>query len=226
MAESAEYNQLLKRLEKTERNAQIARDWVEIANLHGRYNHLCLGHYWDKIVDELFAKKTPGVKCEIVESGVFHGLDGVRKVFVDMLGKLYNYEGNCAIHQITTPVIQVQKDMKTAKGMWFHMGFNTFFDPEKGVIPIWQSIKYNHIFVKEGGLWKFWDYRAHLLIRSSYEKAWVEEPVIQGSTIKGTVEVEAPKPDEPTSFHEPYPGKKGSWRGFPLPPEYVDLDNL
>jgi hypothetical protein len=54
---------------KTERNAQIARDYVEISNLHGRYNHLCLGHYWDKIVDELFAQKTPGVKVEIVESG-------------------------------------------------------------------------------------------------------------------------------------------------------------
>ena len=30
---------------------------------------------------------------------MFHGLDGARKVFVDMLGKLYNYEGNCAIHE-------------------------------------------------------------------------------------------------------------------------------
>ena len=58
-------------------------------------------------------------------------------------------------------------------------------------------------------MWKFWDYRAHLVIRSSYEKAWVDEPVIQGSTIKGTVEIEAPKPDEPTSFHQPYPGRFG-----------------
>ena len=71
------YDELIKRLVKAERNAQIARDWVEISNLHGRYNHLILGHNWDRVVDELFARKTPGVKCEIVESGVFHGLDGV-----------------------------------------------------------------------------------------------------------------------------------------------------
>jgi hypothetical protein len=51
----------------------------------------------------------------------------------------------------------------------------------------------------------------------------VEEPVIQGSTIKGPEEVKAPKPDEPTSFHQPYPGKKGHWAGLPLPPEYIEL---
>jgi hypothetical protein len=220
----AKYDELLKRLEQTERNAQIARDWVEISNLHGRYNHLILGHHWDQVIDELFAQKTPGVKAEIVESGVFHGLDGVRRVFVDMLGKLYNYEGNCALHQITTPVIQVQPDMKTAKGMWFHFGFNTFDDPVKGVIPVWQSIRYNHIFVKEDGQWKFWDYRAYLLIRSSYERGWVDEPVIQASQIQGAAPSDAPQPDEPTSFHDPYPGRHGHWDGLPLPPEYIDLD--
>jgi hypothetical protein len=68
MAAQPSYEELLQRLDKVERNAQIARDYVEISNLHGRYNHLCLGHYWDKIVDELFAQKTPGVKVEIVES--------------------------------------------------------------------------------------------------------------------------------------------------------------
>jgi hypothetical protein len=224
MADQPSYEELLKRLEKVERNAQIARDWTEISNLHGRYNHLCLGHSWDQIVDELFAQETPGIKVEIVESGVFHGLEGARKVFVDMLGKLYHYDGNCAIHELTTPIIQIQPDMKTAKGMWFHVGFNTFLDPVKGVVPIFQVIKYNHIFVKEGNQWKFWDYRAHLLIRSSYEKGWVDEPVIQGSAIQGANPIEAPKPDEPTSFHEPYSGRHGNHSGLPMPPEYIDLD--
>jgi len=71
MTKSIEYQSLLQRIERTELNAQISRDWVEISNLHGRYNHLCMGHYWDKICDELFAKNTPSVKAEIVESDVF-----------------------------------------------------------------------------------------------------------------------------------------------------------
>jgi hypothetical protein len=157
---------------------------------------------------------------------VFHGLEGARRVFVDMLGKLYNYEGNCAIHELTTPIIQVQRDMNTAKGMWYHVGFNTFLDPVKGVIPIWQVIKYNHILVKEDGQWKFWDYRAHLLLRSSFDKGWVDEPVIQGSAIQGAMPLEAPTPDEPSSFHEPYSGRHGHHSGLPMPPEYVDLDDI
>ena len=226
----AKYDELLKRLEKTERNAQIARDWVEISNLHGRYNHYVLGHHWERIVDELFATKTPGVKIEVVESGVFHGIEGVRKLFVDMLGKLYDYPGNCAIHEITTPVIQVQPDMKTAKGMWYHVGFNTFDDPEKGVVPIWQVIKYNHVFVKEDGQWKWLEYGAHLLIRSSYERAWVDEPVIMASQIQGAEPTDAPRrgradlvpravrrqgqhaqrPSAAARVHRPrYPGLKG-----------------
>ena len=85
-------------------------------------------------------------------------------------------------------------------------------------------IKYNHVFVKEDGQWKFLDYRAHLLIRSSFEKGWVDEPVIQGSAIQGERPDEAPEPDEPTSFHEPYSGREGNHTGLPMPPEYVDLD--
>ena len=220
----ADYEALEKRLAKAERDAEIARDWVEISNLHGRYNHYVLGHYWERIVDELFAQHTEGVKIEVVESGVFYGIEGVRKLFVDMLGKLYDYPGNCAIHEITTPVIQIQPDMKTAKGMWYHVGFNTFEDPEKGVVPIWQVIKYNHVFVKEDGQWKWLEYGAHLLIRSSYEKAWVDEPVIMASQIQGAEPTDAPVPDAPTTVHEPYGGRTGVHSGLPLPPEYIDLD--
>src|SRR4030042_1757804 len=92
--------QILKRLEKLEKQVQRNTDYIEISNLHGRYNHLLLGHHWEKIVDEMFAKKTPGVKAEIVESGVFHGLEGVKKVFIEMLGKLYNSKGKPALPEL------------------------------------------------------------------------------------------------------------------------------
>lgn len=207
----------LERLEKLEKEVERLQAFRDIANLHGRYNHLVLGHYWDKIL-EMFAQKTPGVKVEICESGVFHGLEGVRKVFVDMLGKLYNYEGNCAVHELTTPVIEVGKDCRTAKGMWYTWGANTFLHPEQGVIAIWQVIKYNHTFVKEDGEWKFLDFRAHLVFRSPFDKGWVKEPYIQGSTIKGPDQDEVIMSDEPTSFHQPY-NPKGHYPGLPLPPE-------
>ena len=221
------YEELLKRLEKTERNAQIARDWVEISNLHGRYNHLCLGHYWDKIVDELFAQKTPGVKVEIVESGVFHGLDGARKVFVDMLGKLYHYEGNCAIHELTTPIIQVQKDMNTAKGMWYHVGLQHL--PRPG------QRRHPHLAGDQ--------VQPHLRERRrAVEVLGLSGPSAHPQLLREGLGGRAGHPgqrhprgeaggcsdsrDEPTSFHEPYPGRYGNHSGLPMPPEYVDLDSL
>ena len=104
-----------------------------------------------------------------------------------MLGKLYNYKGNCAVHELTTPVIEVSKDGQTARGMWYTWGANTFLHPEQGVIAVWQVIKYNHKFVKEDGKWKFWDYRAHLVFRSPFDKGWVKEPYIQGALSRGQI---------------------------------------
>ena len=139
------YNsQILQRLEKLEKQVERTRAYIEISNLHGRYNHLLLGHHWEKIVDEMFAKKTPCVKAEIVESGVFHGLEGVKKVFIEMLGKLYNYKGNLALHELTTPVIEVSEDGQSALGMWYTWGANTFYDPDAGTVAIWQVIKYKN----------------------------------------------------------------------------------
>jgi hypothetical protein len=212
---------LLERLEKMELEVQRLQAYRDIANMHGRYNHLLLGHYWKTIVDEMFAKKTPGVKAEIAESGVYHGIEGVRKVFIDVLGKLYNYKGNFALHELTTPVIEVSKDCKTARGMWYTWGANTFLDPKKGVIAIWQALRYNHIFVKEDGEWKFWDYRAHLIFRSPFDKGWIKEPYIQGSTIQGPDPDKAIKSDEPTSFHQPFDPNMDDYPGLPLPPEPV-----
>jgi len=205
------------RLERLERQVQRVTDYQEISNLHGRYNHLVLGHHWEPIL-AMFAQHTPGVTAEVAESGVFHGTEGVRRVFVDMLGKLYNYPGMLALHELTTPVIEVARDGRTAKGMWFTWGANTNNHPQRGLIPIWQSLRYNHTFVKEDGAWKFLNFRAHLIIRSSFDKGWVQEPYITGSTIKGQDEVAAPRSDAPTTFHDPYDPAR-HYEGLPLPPE-------
>ncbi|MGC3981154.1 MAG: nuclear transport factor 2 family protein [Steroidobacteraceae bacterium] len=204
------------RFERLEREVQRVRDWQDISNLHGRYNHLVLGHHWQPILD-MFSH-SPEVTAEVAESGVFHGTEGVHKVFVDMLGKLYNYTGMLALHELTTPVIEVAQDGKTAKGMWFTWGANTNNHPQRGLIPIWQSLKYNHVFIKEEGRWKFLHFRAHLIIRSSFDQGWIKEPYIGGSTIKGTDAAAVIQSDAPTTFHDPYDPTQ-HYQGLPLPPE-------
>lgn len=208
----------IERIERLEREVQKVRDWQEISNLHGRYNHLVLGHHWEAIL-KLFAQKNPGLTVEVAESGVFYGAAGLRKVFIDMLGKLYNYRGNFALHELTTPVIQVAQDGKTAKGMWFTWGANTNNHPQQGLIPIWQALKYNHTFVKEDGEWKYLEFRAHLIFRSPFDKGWIKEAYIGGSTIKGTDPSKELQSDAPTTFHDPYDPTQEHYAGLPLPPE-------
>jgi hypothetical protein len=52
-----------------------------------------------------------------------------------------------------------------------------------------------------------------------------EDAYIAPSAIQGSAPAEAPTPDEPSSFHEPYSGRHGHHSGLPMPPEYVDLDS-
>jgi hypothetical protein len=158
--------------------------------------------------------------AQIAESGEFRGIDGVRRVFIEMLGKLYNYDGNCAVHELTTPVIEVSKDATTAQGMWYTWGPNTFKDPAKGVIAIWQVLKFFHDFVKENGEWRIHKFRGILVFRSAFEKGWVKEPCIQGSTIKGPDNENIIASDAPGTVYPIY-DPNGQFAGLPFPPDPV-----
>jgi len=58
--EDKQYKELLERLEKAEKNAQIARDWVEISNLHGRIITFVWGTTGKKSVMSCLHKRRQG----------------------------------------------------------------------------------------------------------------------------------------------------------------------
>lgn len=71
-------------------------------------------------------------------------------------------QGHCTpglleLHQITTPVIQVARDLKTAKGMWMSTGAILMLhdaDSETGRSFTWDSGKYAVDFINLNGVWK------------------------------------------------------------------------
>jgi len=197
-----------------EQRLERVEAFIEISNLQGRYNHYILGHHYDKIL-EMFSKR-PDISAEMDVSGVYTGQEGVRKLFVDILGKLYNYTGNLALHQLTSPVIEIGKDGVTARAMWFSMGTNTHKDSQTGeLIPIWQMGKYCHDFVKEDGEWKYLHFYWAAIFRTPFDKGWVREPVI--GNIHGANEYK-PIQKDPNSLYElPYDPTK-DYPGYPLPP--------
>ena len=135
-----------------ELEAKIRRleDYRDICNLQGRYNHYMLSGRFDKILD-MFAKKDSNVIIELADSGEYRGIEGVKKVF-NILHEKYGFPGSLGLHMLMTPVVEVSKDGKTARGMWHSFGCNTIKDGNR-VSAMWQAGKYDITFVKEDGKW-------------------------------------------------------------------------
>ena len=62
------------------------------------------------------------------------------------------------IHMLITPVIEIDPDGKSARGMWQTLGCNSF-PTRHGLQAVWQQGKYDNAFVKEGSLWRFSRFR-------------------------------------------------------------------
>ena len=73
--------------------------------------------------------------------------------------------GTAMVHTISTPVIELAEDEKTAKGMFYSMGACTEIDHEKGPKAYWVWEKYAVDFVKEEDGWKIW----HMVIMTDFK---------------------------------------------------------
>jgi len=107
--------------------------------------------------------------------------------------------GGLAEHPLTTPVIQVAKDGKTAKALWWSPGM------ERGG---WAYGKYAVDFVKEDGVWRIWHLKWFRIFITPFNQSYTEsqDPVATGDR----------KPDKPVRYHKPFNSDK--WTGEPVPP--------
>ena len=151
----------------------------EIQNLMGRYQVLHTPKTFWK-TPELFALKQPDVSVEIAMWGKMVGPDKVRQMYAGHSDREPE-PGGMVEHQLNTPVIQVAKDGKTAKGLWFSCGHETYpgeLDAEPGgkLIAHWNYGKFGADFIKEDGEWKIWHYHWLDTFFCPYDKSWVEYP--------------------------------------------------
>lgn len=161
-----------------EKRIEELEAYKEIQNLMGRYEFLHMAGLHDETA-ELFALKTPGVKAEM-QWGVYEGAEGIRNLygpvhrFMEGLG---DRTGQMHIHTLTTPVIEIAGDGKTAKAVWFSPGVETGRDVEtKQVEGSWGWCRYGCDFIKEDGKWKIWHLHVYGIFFCPYEKSWIEAP--------------------------------------------------
>jgi hypothetical protein len=183
--------------------AQVQRllDIHEIQNLMGRYEYLHMAGRGAESAS-LFALHTPGVKVEIAQLGVYDGPEGVRKFFAGVNERPEHERiGVLVVHTLTTPVIEVAGDGRTAQGVWISPGVETGpashtaaavkVAPASGHGKIWASaaadlqdttemraewawVKYGIDFVREDGHWKFWHFHVYRIFSTRHDKSWAE----------------------------------------------------
>ncbi len=143
----ATLEELQARLTRLEDIRQIKR----LQKIYGYYQDY---GQWQKIVD-LFSDDAPSV--EEADRGVYQGKEGVRRYFIDLLGRGLNRPRRPGILSIMFQlqgVVTVNPDGKTAKGRWYGMGMEAkpIVSLHEGELrQIWIHGVYENEYVKEGG---------------------------------------------------------------------------
>jgi len=194
-----------------------------IQNVMGRYEYLLSAGrpIRQKIVD-LFSQKTPDVSANVGDWGVYKGIDGIRRLFAGLMGRTEERVGFLSEFNLTTPVIEVAGDGKTAKAVWMGPGIETFPDVETGEVRAgWCWTKYACDFIKEDGAWKIWHFNNFLTFYVDYDKSWAEagDHYIRRPGSIRQVPAEF-KPDGPPTIRiNPYNPKDTKREFLPAPPE-------
>jgi hypothetical protein len=168
------------------RKVQYLFDLEEIKKLQRKYQYWLFKQDYEKIIAS-FARKTPGVRMEASDSGVFKGHEGVERFFYKMVGQQKNRPGGFTMHMAVGPVIEIAKDGKTARSVWFSPGC-------AGSMWVWGV--YMVDYVKEDGNWRFWHMIFSPFFRTPYDKGWMEVPA--SGTLKSGLE------DGPPTRWNPY----------------------
>ena len=127
----------------------IRRVWdvEEIKKLANKRVFYQINGWREKELDELWTADHGDTAAFGENTGYYVGLDSIRKWYTAGQGGV----GTLYQHPISTCLVELAGDGKTAKGLWYCIGQETV--PGKA---IWVTGKVAMDFVKEGGAWKIW----------------------------------------------------------------------
>ena len=175
----------------------------EIQNVMGRYSYWHTADMHRECVD-LFALDTPGVRAEMMW-GVYEGAESLERLYPGFHAWVDgDTKGVMHMHTLTTPVIEVAGDLRTAKATWISPGHETmsFSAGGKGTpAAFWAWCKYGCDFVIEDGRWKIWHLHVYGIFLAPYGRSWVDQPE---DMIDPPPMLAEHKPDRPPTTHWQY----------------------
>ncbi|MCM8711256.1 nuclear transport factor 2 family protein [Clostridium sp. SYSU_GA19001] len=146
----------------------------KIQNVMGTYAFMLTAAKYDDIC-ELFTKKQSDVRVEM-NWGVYDGYEGVKRCYSNYHKNEVTGPGVMAVHALSTPVIEIADDLKTAKAVWISPGHITggMFSKDKAVKAHWAWMRYGCDFINEDGDWKIWHLHVYGMFMTPFDKSWVE----------------------------------------------------
>ena len=187
---------------------QKLEDIIEIQKLQSQYAYYLFTQRYDKIPD-CFAKRAEGIQIEFSDSGVYKGVEGVRRLF-KAFEATKEVAGFFTLHMTVNPYIVIAKDGQSAKSTWLSPGAAS-----NGQAARWIWGPYYVDYVREDGAWRIRRTVFAPLFRNEYEKSWLT------SSDHGTVTRGLPsKPDAPPSLYRPFDkNRKDMFKDSPPLPE-------
>lgn len=203
---------------------KIERMWdaQEVQKVMSKYAYLHNAHMHEETA-ALFADRDD-VWLECGGMGIYKGKEGIRNFMVVWHESLTGDEhGAFNEHLLTTPIVEVAADGKTAKAVWMSPGVETRRMLPKGELEAsWIWGKYGVDFIKEGDEWKFWHFTITLDFLCDYYHSWVD---VEDGHAKRVMNNGVPANDAPNSFEEDgYTKKKITALIPPIPEPYETFE--
>jgi hypothetical protein len=154
-----------------EQKVQRSLDLSEVQYVASRheYYHSALDHAGE--FRDIWAHETPGVSWTN-NTDKYIGEKDLKRFMIDGLPK--DKTGLLWVHLLTTPVIEISGDGKTAKGVWISVGSVSGAMGGKPSAQ-WTDEKYGMDFVKENGHWKIWHLHTFVDYYSPVNGSWVTD---------------------------------------------------
>ena len=228
----SEIEELKKQVADLSWEIERMRAITEIQNVMANYEYWHYPYMFHR-KPELFALTMPDVSMDLSNGGIFTGKEAIEFVFNNVLGRAKNAPGAMFTHCLTTPAIEVARDLKTAKALWISPGLETYYTEHSHVPPeqykedkapmgaYWCWGKYSCDFIKENGAWKIWHMKWWRDFRCDYYKSWVDDAESRAPQSAypqfGRTDI------KPCRFHEPYdPKSKTPRKALPAMPQPYD----
>ena len=146
----------------------------EIENLMGRYAFMLTAGMYDDICG-LFTRNRPDVRVEM-NWGVYDGYEGILRCYANYHKNEICGPGVMAVHALSTPVIEIAGNLKTAKAVWISPGHITggMFSHDRVLRAHWAWMRYGCDFIREDEGWRIWHLHVYGIFMSPIDKSWVD----------------------------------------------------